>query len=288
MNWLRVVASRTAALLVVVILWTWAATKLVVTAIGATTVGEDFNLLLAEKLPKLADWLFSTPWWVPSLLASALTVFVMWLSWPTHAALAKPIVSRGGDLRDTSEHDDPIQAFEARKVVSISLNYSPFELKDAYNGKPIVHLILNFDEKLSGVSIFIDIASFIKPDSFTRHLLCDIGDVGAGQLIKFDLARVEISADHVKGGGPTVQLKLATESKEAILTASINSQFQIGKKVRIVLNYKEGTFIEPLFVKHPTKCGQNSPFLIFHFMDNKSAAEEIDRLRKLLDWKNAS
>ncbi len=70
-----------------VLLWVWLAVKAIVTAIGATTVGDDFDQLI-ERLPRWAEWLLSTPWWVPSILAVVLTSFLIWLSWPTSTAQA--------------------------------------------------------------------------------------------------------------------------------------------------------------------------------------------------------
>ena len=49
--------------------------------IGYTTAPEDFDALQG-KLPKIVDWLFSTPWWVPSLTMVVLTGLVVWVSWP--------------------------------------------------------------------------------------------------------------------------------------------------------------------------------------------------------------
>lgn len=37
---------------------------------------------MTEKLPAWESWLFSTPWWVPALLATVITGWMMWISWP--------------------------------------------------------------------------------------------------------------------------------------------------------------------------------------------------------------
>lgn len=79
--------ARAATLVGAVLFWVWLVAKGLVTAIGATTVGDDFDQLL-ERLPKWADWLFSTPWWVPGSLALCLTIFLVWLSWPSGRAPA--------------------------------------------------------------------------------------------------------------------------------------------------------------------------------------------------------
>lgn len=40
---------------------------------------------MSEKLPAWEAWLFSTPWWVPAILATVLTLWLMWVSWPRSA-----------------------------------------------------------------------------------------------------------------------------------------------------------------------------------------------------------
>lgn len=73
-----------------ILFWTWAAIKSTVTLVGASTVGDDLDQLMYERLPRWADWLFSTPWWVPAILAFALTTFLIWLSWPRHTLAMPP------------------------------------------------------------------------------------------------------------------------------------------------------------------------------------------------------
>lgn len=48
-----------------------------------------------EKLPPMLDWLFSTPWWVPSLFLAAYVAFGLWLLKP-----APPDVIDGGSFRE--------------------------------------------------------------------------------------------------------------------------------------------------------------------------------------------
>ncbi len=45
---------------------------------------------MGEKLPAWSAWLFSTPWWVPALLALAMTCWMIWLSWPRQFARELP------------------------------------------------------------------------------------------------------------------------------------------------------------------------------------------------------
>ena len=49
--------------------------------LGRTTADHYYNQL-GERLPALASWLLATQWWVPGGWAWALTVFVLWASWP--------------------------------------------------------------------------------------------------------------------------------------------------------------------------------------------------------------
>ena len=58
----------------------WGA-RLMLDFLGYTTAPEDFGAA-QEKLPKVIDWLFSTPWWVPSLTMVLLTGLVIWVCLP--------------------------------------------------------------------------------------------------------------------------------------------------------------------------------------------------------------
>ena len=49
--------------------------------IGYTTAFDDAELL-QRRLPGWLSWIFSTPWWVPTVLMVALTAFVVWACWP--------------------------------------------------------------------------------------------------------------------------------------------------------------------------------------------------------------
>jgi hypothetical protein len=97
MTRLRRGLARAATILATIFLWTWVATKIVVTLIGATTVVDDYNQFVA-RLPAIVNWLFSTPWQVPAGLATILTIFLIWLSWPSGRALS-PV----GDPVSTSQ-----------------------------------------------------------------------------------------------------------------------------------------------------------------------------------------
>jgi hypothetical protein len=108
MSRLRLGFSRVAAFVAAVFLWTWFLVQQAVMWIGASTVVDDFSLLV-ERLPRGVEWLFTTPWYVPAGLATALTAFLMWLAWPraqfaTTAPLGNP------DLADTPAVSAPSEA----------------------------------------------------------------------------------------------------------------------------------------------------------------------------------
>jgi hypothetical protein len=48
--------------------------------IGASTAPDDFALL-QERMPAMTDWLFSTPWWVPTILLFGMCTGGAWLIW---------------------------------------------------------------------------------------------------------------------------------------------------------------------------------------------------------------
>jgi hypothetical protein len=58
---------------------------------------------MSEKLPAYAEWLFSTPSWVPALLAAILTASLIWTSWPR-------------DDRAASDQGSLPGAFKAKEV----------------------------------------------------------------------------------------------------------------------------------------------------------------------------
>lgn len=90
MNRMRLGLARLASLVGAILFWAWFVTQRIFSAIGATTVGEDWDLLVTEKVPTALGWLFSTPWYVPAGCAIALTAFLIWLSWPRKPEANKP------------------------------------------------------------------------------------------------------------------------------------------------------------------------------------------------------
>lgn len=52
--------------------------RMMLDIVGYTTAPDDYALL-KQRLPKMFEWLFSTPWWVPSLLMVVLVALSAWL-----------------------------------------------------------------------------------------------------------------------------------------------------------------------------------------------------------------
>ena len=82
--------KNVAGWLLATLLWLWTTLPKILDWVGRTTLPEDWRALMVEKLPIWAAWLFSTPWWVPAILATTITVWMMWVSWPRNVLLAEP------------------------------------------------------------------------------------------------------------------------------------------------------------------------------------------------------
>jgi len=59
----------------------WTGASMLMNWIGRSTLPEDSQTALGVATQGL-NWLFSTPWWVPGLLALAATGFFVWANWP--------------------------------------------------------------------------------------------------------------------------------------------------------------------------------------------------------------
>lgn len=54
--------------------------RLAVELVGASTTPDDFALL-KQRMPTVLSWLFSTPWWAPTILLFAASAAAAWLIW---------------------------------------------------------------------------------------------------------------------------------------------------------------------------------------------------------------
>lgn len=113
--------------------------RLAVEMIGASTTPDDFALL-KQRMPAVLSWLFSTPWWVPTMLLFGASAAAAWLIWTgTKRAAAHEMV----------EHD----ALDDQAISTlIDARLSEFlatTLRDEFTTHAQSHA---FDEKLVGLS----------------------------------------------------------------------------------------------------------------------------------------
>lgn len=77
---MRSLLKTAAGIALAIVVFLFFAVRIILDMIGYTTSPDDFALLQA-RWPKVLEWLFSTPWWVPSLFMAALTGLAAWLLW---------------------------------------------------------------------------------------------------------------------------------------------------------------------------------------------------------------
>lgn len=66
------------AAVIAVMLTVFGLTKAAISLIGASTTPDDFALL-EQRAPRILAWLFTTPWWVPSIILLVLLGAAVWL-----------------------------------------------------------------------------------------------------------------------------------------------------------------------------------------------------------------
>ncbi len=92
----RVALARIGATIGTIVLWVYAIADFLFDWIGRSTVDDDAAQLVNEKLPAWAEWLFTTPSWVPAGCALFLTGWLIWLTFPRSGAKpAQEIPSAG-------------------------------------------------------------------------------------------------------------------------------------------------------------------------------------------------
>jgi hypothetical protein len=72
-------------------------------------------------------WLFTTPWWVPAALATMLTFFLIWLSWPPRQAETKSI-------EPLTAPDGAIEGGDVPRFEGIVSDPPPFDPKRLWVG----------------------------------------------------------------------------------------------------------------------------------------------------------
>lgn len=77
---MKTLLKTAAGIVLAIVVFLFFAVRVVLDAIGYTTTPDDWALLQA-RWPKMLEWLFSTPWWVPSLFMAGVTGLASWLLW---------------------------------------------------------------------------------------------------------------------------------------------------------------------------------------------------------------
>lgn len=97
---------------VLLLLWLWAILPKALDWIGRTTLPDDWGQLMDERLPAVLQWLFSTPWWVPAALATLLTGWLIWASWPRRD---EPTISAAQEQAPAEHDESPTDANQEDK-----------------------------------------------------------------------------------------------------------------------------------------------------------------------------
>jgi hypothetical protein len=101
-----------------ILLWLWALLPKGIDLVGRTTLPDDWRQLMDEKLPVAFQWLFSTPYWVPAVLALALTIWIMWPSKSWNASRPTTSDDRPEDPSSSPEEHRPREAEELVSFVN--------------------------------------------------------------------------------------------------------------------------------------------------------------------------
>ena len=120
-------ARRAGGWLLVIFLWLWATVPKALDWVGRSTLPDDWRQLMAEKLPAVAAWLFSTPWQVPTVMALLLTAWMMWVTRPQ--ALPTPLPVEGGRA-----DPPPVAALETSQEDAPASVTPPFDPSGLYVG----------------------------------------------------------------------------------------------------------------------------------------------------------
>jgi hypothetical protein len=78
---MKVFAARAILFFLNAVVWIWAGVKFLLDWVGRSTVLDDFDALL-DSLPRTVSWLYETPGWLPAVIATCLSVYLAWLTWP--------------------------------------------------------------------------------------------------------------------------------------------------------------------------------------------------------------
>src|SRR3954452_19639976 len=116
---MRILIGRVGSLLLAVFLSAWSLTLGALDWLGRIMLMHDYDQAL-QRLPQWAGWLFSTPWWVPAILASVLTCFLIWLSWPRTQAVMPAIAAATANppLREVPSASLAATHLQSKRILS--------------------------------------------------------------------------------------------------------------------------------------------------------------------------
>jgi hypothetical protein len=121
---LRTISARVGAIFGAIVFYGWLIAGWTLDLIGRSTVVDDYNQLI-DRLPAVLQWLFSTPWQVPAGLAAAITIFLVWASWPRsnepQVQAAKLVAAdAGAPPPQPASAVNPLDSFFQKKVIRLS------------------------------------------------------------------------------------------------------------------------------------------------------------------------
>jgi hypothetical protein len=190
--------KRIGGWIVALILWLWTILPKSLDWVGRSTLPEDWEQLMAEKLPIWAAWLFATPWWVPAVLATALTLWMMWVSRPRKsvAEFAAPITD---NVQYTPWYDGKatfielhltIDEFRCKEV--ISENVYDFAVSMLGNDPTQLEILVVFDKWIVSRNAAITCDNRLEnyhtsvQKMTDRYVLCQVRNVGSPAVIRVD------------------------------------------------------------------------------------------------------
>lgn len=98
------------------------AVKLAFDWVGRSTLVDDWDQLVNEKLPEFLSWLFQTPWWVPGLITALLCGWLMYVTRPPKVSGIAPPVPRDDNNDRASATDSGPRLFLNVYGFTININ----------------------------------------------------------------------------------------------------------------------------------------------------------------------
>ena len=158
---------------------------------------------MADKLPKWVAWLFSTPWWVPALLATLLTACMIWVSLPRQRTATNAIAPQQPDPNDYKIN--PWVANGTQTFVEFHLAVDEFRCKTIScsnifdtavslisDDKTKLEILVVFDRWIASRDAAITCDNRLEDYSTSiqkitdRYLMCQVLNVGSPAVIRID------------------------------------------------------------------------------------------------------